>query len=269
MSNRRSNYHRRDGDLRHGHDGVSEIIGNLLILAITVAMFSGVLIFVLNMPPPQEQTISDFSAQTSVSGTSFYINITHQGGQTLAGSAINIYLFKNDVPTTLSISSSTPTIGPDWKIGQVWSYIVTGYSSSMVVGLMIVDKTTNNIVWQSTLSGTTNDHSTPPIIGNRGLTPFPVYDQDNVSFFVKVTVLNGNVNSAWVNASSLGFADNITLYDADNDGTFVSADPYPASYSNWNGRTIFFSVKDDAGDSVTGQFMVTVFQSPSVPVASG
>ncbi len=248
-------------NIRKSRSAVSEIIGQLLILAITVTMFSGVLLFVLNMPQPQEQTISDFSVQTAVSGSNFYINITHQGGQTLSGSSTIILLYLNDVPTTLDISSSDPNIGPDWRIGHVWSYVVSGYSGSVAVRMMIVDKMSNNIVWQATLAGIANNQGTPPIIGNRGLTPSPVYDQDNVSFFVKVTGINSDVNNAWVNASSIGIIGDITLYDTDHDGTFMSTDPYMASHDDWDGRTIFFSATDMAGNHVTGQFIVAVFQN--------
>lgn len=268
MTNKKSNYHHDSKNLRKSKSGVSEIIGNLLILAITVTMFSGIMYFVINMPSPQGQTISDFSVQTGVSGTDLYVNITHQGGQTLNGSSTNIYLFKNDVPTTLSISSSDPAIGSDWNIGQVWSYTMSGYSSSIEVRVMIVDKTTNNIVWQATLAGVT-DQSMPPIIGNRGLMPSPAYDQNNVSFFVTVTALNSKVSTAWVNASSLGIAGNVMLNDADHDGTFSSVSSYKASYSAWNGRTIFFSVTDMAGNTVTGQFIVTVYPNPSGSGGSG
>ena len=86
MTNKRSNYHRNSKNLRKSKSGVSEIIGNLLILAITVSLFSGVLFFVTNMPAPQDQTLSDFSAQTGVSGSNFYMNVTHKGGQTLTNS---------------------------------------------------------------------------------------------------------------------------------------------------------------------------------------
>jgi hypothetical protein len=269
MTNKKSNYHRDSKDLRGSRSGVSEIIGNLLILAITVSLFSGVLFYVESMPAPQNQTSGDFKAQTGISGSNLYINITHQGGQTLNGSATNIYLFKNNVPTTLSISSSNPSIGSNWNIGNVWSYIMTGYTSTMTVSLMIVDKTSNSIVWQATLAGNTTYQNTPPIIGDRGLTPSPVYDQDKVYFFVTVTDLNSNIKTVWVNAASLGINGNITLYDTNHDGTFTSTNSYTASYSGWNGRTIFFSVNDTAKNSATAQFVVAVSKNPSGSGGSG
>lgn len=269
MTDKRTNHHCDRKNFRKGKSAVSEIIGNLLILAITVTLFSSVLYFVINMPTPQDQMISDFGAQTGVSGTSLYINVTHKGGQTLTDSSTNIILYENGVPTVLGISSSSPSLGSEWNIGEVWSYIMAGYSSTMAVNMIIVDKSTNSIVWETSLADNSANQNVAPIIGNRGLTPFPVHDQDNVSFFVVVTVLDSSVNSVNVDASSLGLSGNIPLYDTDQDGTFTSTDSYTASYGNWTGQTIIFSVNDMAGNHVMDQFIVDVSQSPSVVLASG
>ncbi len=86
-----------------------------------------------------------------------------------------------------------------------------------------------------------------------------------VHFFVTVPINSGNVATAWVDASSLGLAGNITLNDADHDGTFTSTAAYLASYGTWNGRTVIFSVSDSAGNVVTGQFTVIVI--PVLPPA--
>jgi hypothetical protein len=232
-------------------------------------MFSGVLFYVISMPQPQDQATSEFSVETGVSGSSMYINITHKGGQTLNGSATNIYLYENDVPTTLGISSSLSSIGADWDIGEVWSYVMPGYSSSMSVRVMIVDKTANNIVWQAILADTTIDRSVPPIVGSRGLSPSPVIDNDMVHFFVTVPIHSDNVRTAWVDASPLGLASNVTLYDADHDGTFTSSGSYNASFAGWNGRTILFYVNDNSGNLVLGQFTVVVAPNYSGSMGGG
>ena len=269
MTNKKSNYHRDSKNLRKSRSGVSEIIGNLLILAITVSMFSGVLFFVNNMSTPQDQTLSDFSAQTSVSGSNFYMNITHKGGQTLTNSATNIYLFKDGVPSTLYINTSNPGIGNDWNIGEVWSYVATPFSSSTTISLMIVDKTTNNIVWQATLAGNKTDQDTAPIIGARGITPTPVYNDDKVTLFATVTDLDKNLADVWVDASAIGLSSKMTLTDTNNDGIFTSPASYTASYSQWNGKTIFFNANDTLGKNATSQFLIVVSKSPSGSGGSG
>ncbi len=257
MTNKKSNYHRNSKNLRKSRSGVSEIIGNLLILAITVSLFTGVLFFVTNMPAPQDQTLSDFSAETGVSGSEFYMNVTHKGGQTLTQDSTNIYLFKNDVPTTLSISSSNPSIGLDWKIGEVWKYDMTGYTTSMSVRLMIVDKTTNSIVWQATLAGNKTDQNTPPIIGNRGLTPTPVHDKDPVQFYATVTDLENALDRVEVNATSIGKGTiSLTL----STGSIWMSTVTNAALS-WNGKTIFFTAYDKGGKNATVQATLSVLST--------
>ena len=75
---------------------VSEIIGNLLILVITVTLFSGILYFVSSMPAPTPSTYGDFVGQVRYSGDSEnpYCNITikHLGGQVLEDHNTNIIL---------------------------------------------------------------------------------------------------------------------------------------------------------------------------------
>ncbi|HEY3421116.1 MAG TPA: type IV pilin N-terminal domain-containing protein [Methanomassiliicoccales archaeon] len=263
MTNKKSNYHRNSKNLRKSRHGVSEIIGNLLILAITVSLFTGVLFFVTNMPAPQDQTLSDFSAQVGTSSSHLYMNITHKGGQTLTQDSTNIYLFKNDIPTVLNISSSNPSIGNDWKIGEVWSYDTTPYSSGMTVRLMIVDKTTNNIVWEAVLAGNKTDQNTPPIIGARGFTPSPVYDKDPVYLYATITDLENNLAGVWVDASGIGLSNNITLTDTNHDGIYTSTSTYLASYSGWNGKTIFFNAYDSLGKNATAQFVIVVSKTTS------
>ena len=43
--------------------GVSEVVGNLLILSITVMLFSSIYIFVNNMPQPNPQTYGEFTVK--------------------------------------------------------------------------------------------------------------------------------------------------------------------------------------------------------------
>jgi len=257
MTNKKSNYHRDSKNLRKSRSGVSEIIGNLLILAITVSLFTGVLFFVTNMPAPQDQTLSDFSAQTGVSGSNFYMNITHKGGQTLSNASTNIYLFKNNVPTVLSIYTSNSM--KEWKIGTVWSYVTNPYNSGMTISLMIVDKTTNNIVWQAVLAGNKTDQNTPPIIGNRGLTPTPVHEGDKVQFYATVTDMENAMDKVEVDASSIGMGTiSLTLTTGS-----IWMSPITTAALSWNGKTVFFTAYDKGGKNATVQATLSVLSTQS------
>ncbi|HVO77772.1 MAG TPA: type IV pilin, partial [Methanomassiliicoccales archaeon] len=100
--------------------GVSEIIGNILILGITVTLFSSIMVFVANMPPPQENAYADFSvSQRWIHGGQVQVNITHIGGQELKNSTTKIMLTFNSRQQVLNISqSANPHIsGSKWVTG--------------------------------------------------------------------------------------------------------------------------------------------------------
>jgi flagellin-like protein len=256
--------HRSGDRFSSNKDGVSEIIASLLLIAITVILFSSVLYFVTNMPSPQDQTVSDFKAQTGISGSNFFINITHEGGQTLTNDSTGMYLIVNDVRTNLFITSSNPGIGNEWGIGSVWSYVIQ-YAPNMAISIMITNTQTNNIVWQSTLASSTAQ--TPPIIENRGLDPSPVYDGSSVVFYATINdpVGMSDVASVYVTGFNLtGVGDNpISLTDPDGDGTYTSA-MYTASIQ-WNDQTVVFTAMNRGGMEATAPATLSVIQNGTAP----
>ena len=142
--------------LRRCKKAVSDIIGNLLILAITVTLFSSVLFFVTSMPSPQEQTYADMTYDVSsvLSDGSRWVNITHAGGQPLHDYATSIALFKDDsLFKVLNISDSTTPIGSEWIAGETWTYLVTGVTEDTSLSMYILDNDKNTIVWESNLVG--------------------------------------------------------------------------------------------------------------------
>ena len=54
---------KRKSHFKGSQEAVSEIIGTLLILAITVILFSTVLFYVAQIPPPHQNTNVDFGTE--------------------------------------------------------------------------------------------------------------------------------------------------------------------------------------------------------------
>ena len=74
--------------LREDESGISEVIGTILILAMTVVLFSTIIIWVSSIPTPVAQTRLDIQSGMEVmynGGTEAGLNITltHQGGEAL------------------------------------------------------------------------------------------------------------------------------------------------------------------------------------------
>ncbi|MEM0152376.1 MAG: type IV pilin N-terminal domain-containing protein, partial [Thermoplasmata archaeon] len=81
--------------------GVSEVIGTLLILTITVILFSSVFYYVATMPPPKSQVYASFQASYSINNEGFAnITITNVGGESLNANTTNIlFIFTNNSGT--------------------------------------------------------------------------------------------------------------------------------------------------------------------------
>ena len=90
--------------------GVSDLIGNILILGITVTLFTGIMMYVVSMPQPNGDSFADFSNAVQfnqASSSKSIINITHMGGQALTDQNTIIYLCtRPDASPPISFSAS-------------------------------------------------------------------------------------------------------------------------------------------------------------------
>jgi hypothetical protein len=256
-------------------NAVSEIIGNILILAITVIMFSSIFIFVASMDGPSEKVYTDFtgSVVTKANGDVEAVKIINKGGQPLEDSRTVIYLFVSDVATSLRITDSTPSIGTTWNTGATWNYTgLTGVTRDAKISVMIVDVQANTVVWEATLQGS-DVASTAPIIGGRGIsaTSSPIAGTvqvgDSIKFFAYVSSPYGAIDpgSVTVNASRLtGFGSDPIALKNDGSGVYWSVASYPASQA-WNGKVITFHAADVNGQKVSANFVVKVVTGSSGP----
>jgi len=244
--------------------GVSEIIGNILILGITVTLFSSVMYFVANMPPPQENAYADFSvAPRWIHGGQVSVNITHVGGQELKNSTTRIVFSFNQRQQVLNISDSrNPAIGTNWVTGVTGGFsvnLIPGETGSEPLSIMIIDTDKNNIVWSGTVAGGVVGQGVKPIIGTRGTTPSPAYADDQITLFATVTDPDGDLiaNSVYIDLSSIGFSSQKMRASASS-GVFV-AGPFAAQLE-WNGKTVIINATDSKGNQETGLMTLTIYQ---------
>jgi hypothetical protein len=240
--------------------GVSEIIGNLLILAITVTLFTGVLYFVTSMNGPSEKVYTDFSSSLKLlgnSGNDAYINITHKGGETLYDYRTNIYLFIDEAPTTLSINDGN-IVGDSWPTGTAWSYMLSGVLSTTDVSIMIVDTVANTVVYTAPLQGGSQAASGLPIIADRGLTPEPTYDGSSARFYAQISDPYGNLDktSVFINASSIGFSSPLPLTYNSTLNVYVS--DYVTAKLAWDGAYVLVCASDTAAHRVTALMVLDI-----------
>lgn len=249
--------------------GVSEIIANILILGITVTLFSSIMWFVASMPAPHQNGYADFSADPVTYSSNYktaYINVTHKGGQELQNYSTGIYLFVNEsLYKSLRISNSTTSIGPVWSTGETWRYALSfpaGKNASKArISIIISDTNKNTELYNAILAGGSIAGSSAPIIGARGTTPSPTYAGTQCYFYATVYDPDGdlNKNSVYLNASSIGLGSSIKMTDSNNDGIFTCG-PYTASLS-WNGVMVLVNATDNTKKTDVEPITLSILQS--------
>ncbi|UCG70549.1 MAG: type IV pilin N-terminal domain-containing protein [Thermoplasmata archaeon] len=193
-------------------EGVSEILGDVLILGMTIVLFAGVFLFIYTFPTPDEDIYVEFQSSLSMNENGGMINVTHSGGETLRGYDTKIYLQKNSTEEVMILNTQgwdedNPFYGiegdENWSPGEIWSYFFGGISSEDNLAISIIDIKSNRMVMKSNLIY--KGFNAPPIIMERGYYPKTAINNSNVIIFAKVQDPNGDdeIEIVYFNASSL------------------------------------------------------------------
>ncbi len=206
--------------LREETTGVSEVLGTILILAMTVTLFSTVIVWVSNIPTPQAQTRSDIaSLMQPIYGpgglvVGVNITLTHMGGEALQPASTVFYI--TDQPSSGPSSTDVATLhrfnaylpvpsglvdGSDsvWTTGERWIYLNQDFSPSDTITVTIVDNTRSLVVWSGQMNPAAGTR--PPIFLKVWATgvvtgggPNPVYAGSGFYLFADVVAPDHNLN---------------------------------------------------------------------------
>ena len=136
--------------------GVSEVIGTILILAMTVVLFASIILWVSAIPTPQASIRLDMDGQLApiydINGAWIGANFTarHRGGETLPGYRTNVFFtverggsFTTETLDTDGTVAGVPygIDGPDadWDAGETWAYTNYSVLETDRVTLSVVD----------------------------------------------------------------------------------------------------------------------------------
>ncbi len=210
--------------LREDESGISEVIGTILILAMTVVLFSTIIIWVSSIPTPVAQTRLDIQSGMEVmynGGTEAGLNITltHQGGEALQPVATVIYvtsqrgtspantdvqrlhLYNKLLAAPSGIVDGSDTV---WNVGERWEYKNVTLRSTDMITITIVDTLKSLVLWSSQVTPPAG--SRPPVFVDKwtdGLYSSTAIDpvQSGLGFFVFANVVDPdgdlNVNSVY------------------------------------------------------------------------
>jgi len=198
--------------------GVSEIVGNILILLITVVLFTGIMGFVQTMPVPRQVTKVDFAASMIYTGTGANVTITHEGGAVLPAKTTEVYVEVDTLSFSYILSTDPGFHYSSWRTGLDWTKSIAGIKSTSSVTVRVIDMQEHVVLWVSQLSGGTS--GTPPSIlqrytdSNIGTpTPDPVKKGNAFSLFVRITDMDNDLNTSgiYVDATSIGMSKSISF----------------------------------------------------------
>ncbi len=256
--------------------GVSEIIGNILILMITVVLFSGIMMFVNQLPVPELTTKADFTASLTFenSGSTANLTVTHVGGATMLAAETVLLISVDDYTYAYRLSEDTNFTYAEWAAGLQWNKAFSGTTYSSEVTVTIVDDISHNAVWVSKVSGGMG--LTPPNIlqryvdSNDGtLTVDPVKEGDYFTLFVKISDFDNDLADVWVDNTSLpnGVAELAP--------TSPSSVPAEGGWFEWemkgvtspvtnaDGKVLIIYAEDSAGHITVVPFKLTITVLPS------
>ncbi|MEW6070912.1 MAG: type IV pilin N-terminal domain-containing protein, partial [Candidatus Thermoplasmatota archaeon] len=176
--------------------GVSEVVGSVLILLITITMFSVVIAWILTYPPPAERIHADLKA--NLDGK--WVNITHRGGETLKEANARVAIEVNGTTTTYKISDGG--VGTEFSLGEMWSKDITEITPTSTVSVTVVAG--NAIIYREILRGAYGVNV--PIIAFAVAKPNIVPADGSTSFIVEAYVIDpdDDIVSCYVNLTSLG-----------------------------------------------------------------
>ena len=196
-------------------EGVSEIVGNILILMITVILFSGIMAFVQQMPVPEQATKVDFAASVSFSPSGSFANltVTHAGGAVMQTRDVFMLVDVDDVNARYDLSD--PVYGlrnvTQWTTGQSWTVALTGTTYTSSITVTIVDNVKHSAIWTSQVTG--GHGGNPPSILQRYVdsdlattTADPVKEEDDFSLYVTITDQDNDLNTSsgiWINTMQI------------------------------------------------------------------
>ncbi len=233
--------------------GVSEVIGTILTLSITVVLFSSIISMVNQFPAPGDNVYTDFTATIEPINDwtdGAFIHITNTGGEQMTGLWTVIAVTVDDYTCILNTQGTldgiTYGLGPgvyghkgndngdeNWDTGERWTLFrnETQIGHASDISVMVLDQERNALVWNADIQGESNVFG--PIISEirvdsdlRSLRSDPIQFGRNFYIFARVYDPDGDLDAASVIAdltSILPGAANasIPMTDADGDGMFM------------------------------------------------
>jgi hypothetical protein len=239
------------------------MVATMLLLAITVVLFTALFFFVTRIPKPGPQPLNQFDSSLSYSGSTVSsISILHLSGTTLTGSstaqaAVYITSQKHPgaipSPFTLAAGLSGST---SWSFGQTWSISLATYGITSPDNLTVTIVAAGQLQEDSTLP--VSVASFAPYFGPVQLAPSGVQSAAK-SFTVNATVFFSPTSgdSVTINTTEFPSGGVTTMTGSGHTGyyTYSGTTPSPGSQTTYY---LFLTATDSNHLSAVFALAVTV-----------
>jgi len=266
--------------------GVSEIVGNILILMITVVLFTSIMAFVNQIPIPEQQTKATFDAKITflADGEKADLTITHTGGDSMEVQKTLILVDIGDITKPYNLTADSNFAGvAKWKINMPWKQLLDGTSYMSRIQVTVVDMIKHAVVWTSQVTGGTG--GSPPNIVQRWTdsdkataTPDAVLEWDDFWFYATIDDPDGDLNTSaiWIDTHQLETDLPLGTSTVRKDWTLEGSNVYRWAFlniqdrklnaSDLDGNLIFIHAWDEAGHESVSTFKMVVTRLPIQPV---
>lgn len=223
---------------------LSDVIGTILLLGLTVTLFGTVFVFVNTFPRPPAQPTGQFDAwltyaqESGVGEIVSSIDISHLAGPTIfSGASTQIWLSSAEQPTAFptpfSVGSGLSGAS-SWSIGEVWSLNVTSRALVVPNNITISLISQGELLYHEIVPGSLLQ--VPPQFGDAGTVPSA--PAVGAGFLVYAPITDPDLSAGsgpdYYAASPGSVEVNYSLLPG-----FSGAAPQPMSYSAQNGTWEF------------------------------
>ncbi len=159
------------GPSRARDDGVSEVVGTLFLLVMTVAFFSIILLWVYGFDSPENEThVNLFPTMDRIDSDNANVTIIHRGGEPLVGNHIAIIISVQNASYSDLLGPYTYQNGSggedEWTVGGTWSMVFTPVPVDAQVDLRVIDIAGESVLLITQLQrGQGTGADAPPILG--------------------------------------------------------------------------------------------------------
>ncbi len=267
-------------------------MGTVLVLLITVIIFSSIILWVFTLPTPTSSGRVDIDGRLTgiYQGGSWAgatVNLTHRGGDNLFEGSTRVLLTIDNRTHVFVVRGmhfdgisvkSYGINGPDqtWNIGETWGYLNQTISESAQVAVMVVDIDKGLVLWDKSLLGVAGPKG--PVFLDKWVDSDPttttrdrVNEGDTFTLYARVIDPDSDLNEASVWAYltfgtggvPLGYVQLVDNGDSGagdktaGDGTFSRSLSWVASKS-WDGGIIILNATDDMGHESKSRLILSV-----------